>query len=208
MNYINYMYPELTSYIHTIKDNTPKLSEERKGKLIQIADFIRRKKESGVPGRLIFICTHNSRRSHFCQIWSVVAAEYVGLDQIETFSGGTEATAFNPRAVEAVERAGFNVENPGGENPRYNVYFDEEKEPLICFSKTFDDSYNPRKNFAAVMTCTDAEENCPVVSGAEKRFSIPYVDPKESDGTPWEKETYDKRCRQIATEMFYLMSRV
>jgi len=110
--------------------------------------------------------------------------------------------------VAAIERAGFKVENPGGDNPRYKVFFDENKAPLNCFSTTFDDTYNPDKNFAAVMTCTDADENCPFVPGAEKRFSIPYVDPKESDDTPREKETYDERCKQIAAEMYYLMSQV
>lgn len=202
------MYPDLTSYIHTIKDNASDISEERKHKLTQLADYIRTKKESGEPTKLTFICTHNSRRSHLCQIWSAVMADYLGLDHIETYSGGTEATAFNPRAVAAIQRVGFKVKDPGGENPRYNVFFDEDKEPLICFSKTYDDSYNPRNDFAAVMTCTDADENCPVIPGAEKRFSIPYVDPKESDDTPREKETYDERCRQIATEMYYLMYRI
>ncbi|SHF16473.1 arsenate reductase [Fodinibius roseus] len=202
------MYPNLKSYIRNSKVNAPGISQARKGKLAQLAGYIRAKKGSGDPARLTFICTHNSRRSHLCQIWSAVMAEYLGLDHIQTYSGGTEATAFNPRAVAAVERAGFKVEDPGGENPRYNVFFDENKEPLVCFSKRFDDSHNPRRNFAAVMTCTDADENCPVVPGAEKRFSIPYVDPKESDGTPGEMETYDKRCRQIAMEMFYLMSQV
>ncbi|WP_372639074.1 protein-tyrosine-phosphatase [Fodinibius sp.] len=202
------MHPDLTSYIQSLQNEASDITRERKSKLTKLADYIRTKKDSGQPARLTFICTHNSRRSHLCQIWSAVTADYLGLDQIETFSGGTEATAFNPRAVAAVERAGFNVENPGGKNPRYKVFFDEDKEPLICFSKTYDDSYNPRKNFAAVMTCTDADENCPVVPGAEIRFSIPYVDPKESDGTSREKQTYDQRCRQIAAEMYYLMSQV
>lgn len=202
------MYSDLTSYILSLENGVSDISGQRKGKLAQLADYIRIKKESGESASLTFICTHNSRRSHLCQIWSAVMAEYVGLDHIETYSGGTEATAFNPRAVAAIERAGFNVEDPGGKNPRYNIFFDEDKKPLICFSKTFDDSYNPREDFAAVMTCTDADENCPFVPGAEKRFSIPYLDPKESDGTPREKETYDKRCRQIAAEMYYLMSRV
>lgn len=202
------MYPNLKTYIQKITDKTSDISKERKSKLTQLAEYIRSRKESGESAKLTFICTHNSRRSHLCQIWSAVMAEYLGLDSIETYSGGTEATAFNPRAVAAIKRVGFKVEDPGGENPRYGVYFDDENEPLICFSKTFDDSYNPQRDFAAVMTCTDADENCPFVPGAEKRFSIPYVDPKEADGTSQEAETYDERCRQIATEMYYLMSQI
>lgn len=79
---------------------------------------------------------------------------------------------------------------------------------MICFSKTFDDPANPDKNFAAIMTCSDADENCPLVPGTSFRKAVTYRDPKESDGTDHEMETYDERCRQIATEMFYMMSRV
>lgn len=202
------MYQELTTYIKILEKDVSGISRERKQKLRQIAGYVKAKRETGDPAKLTFICTHNSRRSHLCQIWAATLAEYIGIAQIQSFSGGTEATAFNPRAVKAVERAGFIIENPGGDNPRYKVHFDNEKEPLICFSKTFDDSYNPQQDFVAIMTCSDADRNCPFVPGADKRFSIPYVDPKESDDTPQETKTYDERCRQIATEMFYLMSEV
>jgi protein-tyrosine-phosphatase len=198
------VYSAIEQYISRLEGSLKEIPAQRKNKLTAIADYVQSKESA----KLTFICTHNSRRSHFCQIWSAVMAKYFDIDNIENFSGGTEATAFNPRAVEAIKRAGFKVEDPGGENPRYKVFFVEDEEPLICFSKTFDDSYNPQKEFAAVMTCTDADKNCPFVPGAEKRFSMPYVDPKEADGTSQEAETYDARCRQIAAEMYYLMSKV
>jgi len=202
------MNTALQEYINSLEKDVGKISKERKKKLGKLSDFIRTKLKNGDTAKLIFICTHNSRRSHLCQIWAATLAEHFNLENIETYSGGTEATAFNPRAVSAIRRAGFKVENPGGKNPRYQVIFDMAEEPLICFSKTVEDSYNPQKNFIAVMTCSDADENCPVVPGAERRFAIPYVDPKESDGTPREKKTYDKRCRQIAAEMYYLMANI
>jgi arsenate reductase len=110
--------------------------------------------------------------------------------------------------VAAIERAGFKVEDPGGDNPRYEVSFSEQSQPMICFSKKFDDDINPDNNFAAIMTCSDADENCPFVPGTEFRKPITYVDPKEADGTEREAEVYDERCRQIATEMFYMMNLV
>lgn len=198
------MYPGIESYIKKVKSDLPEIPEERKQKLREIAGFI----QTEQPAKLTFICTHNSRRSHLCQIWAATLAHYFGLEQVACFSGGTEATAFNPRAVAAIRRAGFRVEDPGGENPRYMIYFDEESDPLVCFSKTFDDPDNPQENFAAVMTCSDADRNCPFVPGASLRVTIPYVDPKQADGTPEETETYDERCRQIAAEMYYLMSEV
>lgn len=201
------MYPKLTSYIQDVQEGMEFIPEARKQQLEEIALFIKAKKQPGEPANLIFICTHNSRRSHLSQIWAATAASHYGVEaHIRTFSGGTEATEFNPRAVAAVQRAGFKVEDPGGENPHYRVSFSEEGPAMECFSKKYDDPYNARENFAAVMTCTDADENCPFIPGAALRISVPYEDPKAADHTPEEAARYDERCRQIATEMFYLMS--
>jgi protein-tyrosine-phosphatase len=203
------MHQELVTYIQTLEDDLSEIGDKRKQKLNQLADFISSKIRNGNDAKLTFICTHNSRRSHFCLIWAAVLAHHFEQrPNIQTFSGGTEATAFNPRAVAAIRRAGFKVENPGGENPRYKVSYAENAAPLSCFSKTFDDEINPQDDFAAVITCSDADENCPVVPGTSLRIAIPYVDPKVSDGTPEEAQTYDERCRQIATEMYYMLSQL
>lgn len=202
------MYSKLKNTISEIMQDFESIPEERKQTLQDVANFISKELKENSSVKLNFICTHNSRRSHLSQIWTQTAASHFGVDGVETFSGGTEATAFNPRAVAAIERAGFEIHNPGGENPKYEVKFSEEAKPMVCFSKKFDDSFNPDKNFAAIMTCSDADENCPFVPGTSFRKPVTYQDPKESDGTDREKETYDERCRQIATEMFYMMSRV
>lgn len=202
------MYPKLKTYITELESGFDSIPSERKGRLREVADYIRSKKESGEIARLNFICTHNSRRSHLAQIWTAAAADYYGIQNIETYSGGTEATAFNPRAVAAIDRAGFKVNDPGGENPKYEISFSDDAKPMICFSKKFDDDFNPKTNFAAIMTCSDADENCPFVPGAEFRKAITYIDPKEADGTDREAGVYDERCRQIATEMFYMVSKI
>ncbi|MCP9292152.1 protein-tyrosine-phosphatase [Gracilimonas sediminicola] len=202
------MYHKLKEYIQKLEPGYDSIPDKRKENLKKLSDYIRKKTENDRVAKLNFICTHNSRRSHLAQIWTAAAAHYYGIDNIETYSGGTEAIAFNPRAVAAIERAGFEVENPGGDNPRYQVTFSDEAESLTCFSKKFDDDVNPDASFAAVMTCSDADENCPFVPGTEFRIAVTYRDPKESDGTDKEKETYDERCFQIAKEMFYMMSNV
>lgn len=201
-------HPELQLYVERILPEKDRISEERKQRLERIAEYIAEKGSRGEDVRLVFICTHNSRRSHFGQIWAAAAAAWYGIDGIYTYSGGTEATAFNPRAVAAAERAGFKINNPGGDNPRYEVSFAENGPALLCFSKVYDDPFNPQRGFAAVMTCSDADENCPFIPGAELRAPVTYEDPKAADDTPAETARYDERCRQIATEMFYLFSRV
>ena len=203
------MYKKLFSYIETAASENDSIPQERKDQLKRIALYIQSKKDSNKAANLTFICTHNSRRSHMGQIWAAAAAAYYGIEQgIDTYSGGTEATAFNPRAVAAIERAGFHVKNPGGDNPHYEVTYAENGKVLKCFSKKYDDPFNPNENFAAIMTCSEADASCPTVPGADLRVPITYVDPKESDGTEQETATYDTRCRQIATEMLYMMSQV
>jgi arsenate reductase (thioredoxin) len=203
------MYSELSTYIQQVASGMDAIPPERKKQLKKIALYVQTKKQSKEPANLTFICTHNSRRSHMSQIWAATAAAYYGIEAgIHTYSGGTEATAFNPRAVAAIQRAGFQVANPGGENPRYRVTFAEDGQAMECFSKKYDDPANAQENFAAVMTCSEADKNCPFIPGASLRIPIPYVDPKEADGTEQEAATYDERCRQIATEMFYTMAQV
>ena len=202
------MYTKLRNTIDQLIQHFDHIPQERKELLQEVAEYIGSELRQNDSVKLNFICTHNSRRSHLSQIWTQTAAAHYGIGGVQTFSGGTEATAFNPRAVAAVERAGFHVKNPGGDNPKYKVKYAEDSEPMTCFSKTFDDPSNPSQDFAAIMTCSDADENCPFVPGTSFRKAVTYRDPKESDGTDQEKETYDERCLQIGREMFYMMSLV
>ena len=86
--------------------------------------------------------------------------------------------------------------------------FSENEQPIIGFSKTLDDEFNPTSEFAAIMTCTQADEGCPFIAGAEKRIPITFEDPKAFDNTPQEAEKYNERSVQIATEMFYVFSQI
>lgn len=143
------------------------------------------------------------------QIWAQVAAHYYQLPRVQTFSGGTEATAFNPRAVAALQRAGLAIDRKTqGDNPCYQVRRDDHVLIEQAFSKKYDDPVNPQEDFAAIMTCSQADEACPFVPGAARRLSLPYGDPKEADDTPQEASRYDERSKQIATEMLYCFSQV
>jgi hypothetical protein len=200
--------PPLAKFVASLPAGFSAIPEDRKKMLDKLALFIKTRRDAGETARVLFICTHNSRRSHMGQLFATIAAAYYGVDRVEAFSGGTEATAFNPRAVSAMERAGFVVKNPGGNNPHYTVTFASNRPPVESFSKKYDDAVNPKDGFAAVMTCDQADKNCPIIAGAALRLPLHYVDPKASDGTPQEAATYDERARQIATEVFYAFSRV
>ena len=202
------MKPKLTQYIDQFLPAIDQLQPDRMAILDQLVAYCKGKLQSDQEVNLLFICTHNSRRSHFSQIWAQVAAHYYGFEEVKTYSGGTATTAFNERAVAALERAGMDIENPGGENPRYQVHYSDQASPMEAYSKTFDEAPNPKSNFCAVMTCSSADADCPVVFGADGRVALLYVDPKESDGTEAESATYDERCLQIATELFYVWRKV
>lgn len=183
------------------------ITPQRKKVLQPLIDYVQAKKDSNEPVHLNFICTHNSRRSQFSQIWAQTAADYHGI-AIHACSGGVEVTAFNERAVASIERAGFSVTKKGEGNPQYLVHHSASGEPIVAFSKVYDDPANAAAGFAAVMTCSHADENCPFIPGAEARLAIRYEDPKAFDGTPEEAARYDERSLQIGAEMFYVFSQI
>ncbi|KQS33849.1 protein-tyrosine-phosphatase [Dyadobacter sp. Leaf189] len=199
----------LTKYIETAKAGFSEIPADRITELDKIALFIQQRVAADQPVELTYICTHNSRRSHFGQIWAATAAAYYGIPNVKTYSGGTEISAFNERAVAACKRAGFEISKTAdGKNPIYDVRYAPDAAPLKAFSKKYNDAANPQKDFCAIMTCSQADEACPVVNGASKRVAIPYDDPKAFDGTAQETAKYDERCRQIATETLYVFSKI
>lgn len=203
--------PDLQSMLQSIQINPDIISNTRKQDLLSVAAYIRDAIGKRGEAHLNFICTHNSRRSHLSQIWAAVAAYHYGLEGIHTYSGGTETTAFHPNAVDALRRAGFQISIVGlmGEpNPHYALEYTPNQPPMVCYSKRFDQAVPPGKPFAAIMTCSDADQNCPFVPGAEFRQSLPYDDPKQADGTAMETQVYDERSRQIASEMMWMMQAV
>ncbi len=183
------------------------LDSERKKILQQLIDYINFKIEIDEPIALNFICTHNSRRSHLAQIWAQTAAAYYKIPNVKCYSGGTEATAVFPIIASTLADQGFEVTKEEKEiNPRYTFAYAEDQEAIIAFSKTFDDLVNPKENFAAVMTCSDADQNCPMILGSDIRIPITYLDPKAFDESPNQKEKYLEKSKEIAAEMFYVFN--
>jgi len=196
-------FPELAAAIDDLLAASHEIESARRTPLAALAEIVVERLAAGKPARLVFICTHNSRRSHIAQIWAQAAADYFGLAGVETYSGGTEATAFHPNAVTAMARAGFRLERTGaGGNPTYRVQW-RSHAGATAFSKMYDQPPNPAADFCAVMTCAEADQACPAVAGAAARIALPFTDPKAADGAPDQDAVYDARCRQIGGEMLY-----
>ena len=201
------LFPEIEKVINAL--NFESISDERKIVLQPLVDFIQEKVSNGQEIRLNLICTHNSRRSHLSQVWAQTAAAHYGIKNVFCYSGGTEATAMFPMAAKTLAKQGFQIKTIAeGNNPVYAIKYAENAHPIIGFSKTFDDDFNPQSEFAAILTCSSADQGCPFIAGAEKRIPITFEDPKAFDNTPQQAEKYEERSVQIATEMFYVFSQI
>jgi arsenate reductase (thioredoxin) len=201
------MFENLSKTIQSIAEIS--VLEKRKVVLKPLVDYIQNKVNVHEEIRLNFICTHNSRRSHLTQIWAQTMAFHFGIENVFCYSGGTESTALFSKVAETLANQGFQIEKVSQEqNPVYAIKFDVDQHPIIGFSKTYFDDFNPKSNFAAIMTCSNADEGCPMVFGAEARFPIKYDDPKAFDGTEVMNEKYAERSLQIASEMHYVFSKI
>lgn len=201
------MYSNLLKTVELI--STISISEERKEILKPLIDYIQSKVDLNQEIRLNFICTHNSRRSHLSHIWAQTMAYQFGISKVFCYSGGTEATAIFSKVAETLGNQGFKIQKLNQENnPVYAVKFSENQAPIICFSKKYNDEFNPKNNFGAIMTCNNADEGCPIVFGAEARFPIKYDDPKAFDGTELMNKKYAERSSEIASEMYFVFSQI
>lgn len=201
------LYPRLAATLQEVRESIDEPSPERKAILSRISEWL---KADLMNRRLIFVCTHNSRRSHLAQYWAAAAAEFCNVQGIETFSAGTEATAMHPHTVEALIECGFEIRIPDSvsSNPVYQVRLGGLLPVMPGFSKALGHESLPTENFCAVMVCDSAAEACPFVPGASARVPVLYKDPKESDGTPKRRITYLNRSKEIAREMLWIMEDV
>lgn len=201
------IYHKISSTIESLDFSA--ISEDRKVILQQLIDYVQLKKDANAVCNLNFICTHNSRRSHLSQVWAQTMAAHFNISEVFCYSGGTEATALFPSAAEALQASGFEVfKLADNNNPTYAIKFGKDNHPVIGFSKTYDDSFNPSGAFAAIMTCSSADEGCPFIPGTEKRIPLTFEDPKAFDGTPIQAEKYLERSLQIASELKYVFSNI
>lgn len=201
------LYPRLAATLQEVRESIQAPSPERAENLMRIVNWL---KADLMNRKLVFACTHNSRRSHFAQYWAAAAAEFCDVQGIVTFSAGTEATAMHPHTVEALIECGFEISIPDNvsSNPVYQVRLGGLLPVMPGFSKALGHESLPTENFCAVLVCDSAVEACPFVPGASARIPLLYNDPKESDGTPKRRITYLNRSKEIAREMLWMMEQV
>ena len=203
----NVLFSKIAETIETLDIKT--ISKKRILILNDLTEHIQLRITQNKKVSLVFICTHNSRRSHLSQVWAQTMANYFNIKNVFCYSGGTEATALFPMVAETLKKQGFEIfKLSDTNNSVYTIKYSENEHPVIGFSKKLDDDFNPKSEFVAIMTCDSANEACPFVPGAEKRIPITFEDPKAFDNTPQQVEKYIERSLQIATEMKYVFSKI
>ena len=201
------MNEQILRHIQTFSSEN--ISEERKIILQSLINYIQNKVATKQTIRLNFICTHNSRRSHLSQIWGQTMAFYFEIKNIFCYSGGTEATAMFPKVAQILSYQGFEIQKLSeNQNPVYAVKYAQNETPIVCFSKTYNNDFNPKSNFGAIMTCDNADEACPMVLGAESRFAIKYNDPKAFDNTDLQDQKYAERSLEIGQELWWVFNSI
>ncbi|MEM1135769.1 MAG: protein-tyrosine-phosphatase [Bacteroidota bacterium] len=197
----------LFNYIQERAKEFESIPKRRKQSLGLVSELILPAIMAGRNIRFVFVCSHNSRRSQFCQIWAQVAALYYSVDHLLFYSGGTEGSSIHKAVIQSLKKAGLLInKETKGKNPHY-IISAVQNQPLGTFySKRITAKENPKENFCAVITCPEAEKKLNLEAGTHLQVSMIYDDPRKVDGTKHEQKTYDKLCKKIATEMLYIIS--
>ncbi|MBX3356624.1 MAG: arsenate reductase ArsC [Phycisphaeraceae bacterium] len=102
--------------------------------------------------RVLFLCTGNSCRSQMAEGW----ARALWADSIEPFSAGTEPTALNRLAVQAMAEEGVDIS--------------QQRSKRI-------DELGGRLFDVVVTVCDSAHESCPVFPHATRVLHVGFDDP-------------------------------
>lgn len=143
---------------------------------------------------LLFVCTHNSRRSQLAEAWAhLIFSKEPG---IRVASSGTERTQCHPHTVEALEADRWAVRElqPG------SYHIERDGVSTTLYSKSLDE-FSVTSPTIAFMTCAEADEACPAILGAVARFPWRYEDPKRADGSPEALTTYIETSRAIRRDL-------
>ncbi len=211
------LLPKVRAYADLLTTSLDMIDEKHREGAAEFADWLAANYEPGKPLHVTVICTGNSRRSFLGATTGNIAAAYCGMPEVRFHSGGTAPSACNKRTVATLKEIGVGVEPTGKEGPRgepktanpcYRIAWgsagrlaDEPAMEVVEFSKNYADPANPQESFAALLVCGEADEACPTVRGAAVRISMPYLDPKLYDDSPFEAAKYAERRDDIGRMM-------
>ena len=123
--------------------------------------------------RVLFICTHNSARSHMAE--GFLGARYG--DRYEAFSAGTKPSQVNPLAISVMAEAGIDIS--GHRSKGVEKFLGQEFDYVVT-------------------VCDHANETCPFFPGGKNRLHRGFKDPSAQQGSIEERLIV---FRQVRDEM-------
>ena len=120
--------------------------------------------------KILFICTHNSARSHMAE--GFVNALY--SDRYLAFSAGTEPSTVSPYAVRVMQEIGIDISDHRSKS--VDQFIDQDLDYVVT-------------------VCDHAKEACPFFPGGRKALHKGFQDPASLVGTEEEKLSLFRRVR-------------
>jgi arsenate reductase len=120
--------------------------------------------------KVLFICTHNSARSHMAE--GLVNA-FAG-DRFEAHSAGTEPSQVNPLAIKVM--AEIDIDISGHHSKGVEQFLDQEFDYVVT-------------------VCDHAKETCPFFPGGKERIHRGFQDPTAWEGAGDERVAIFRRLR-------------
>lgn len=133
------------------------------------------------PLRVLFLCTHNSARSQLAE----AILRYMGGDQVEVFSAGSQPSALHPMARELLNEWGIDTSQ-------------HVAKPMSQFAgQSFD---------YVITVCDRIRDSCPTFPGDPERIHWSFPDPSsvEAEGERW--QAFLKLQRELCTRIRLLLS--
>ncbi|MFN9414242.1 MAG: hypothetical protein ACK57V_17950 [Pirellula sp.] len=208
------LHDSLRKHAELLTTSFDMIEQDHRPAIQSLAKWIANQSNKQESLHVIVTCTGNSRRSMMGASMGNLAAAYYGMEHVHFHSGGTSPTAFNRRTIASLKEIGFQIEptgqlaepgDPQTPNPKYRVVWGKDFETEE-FSKMYNDGSNPRSGFAAIMVCSEADQDCPIVKGASIRLAMPFIDPKLYDDGSLEGNKYRERRDDIGRTMMAIMA--
>ncbi len=209
------LFPELQRHAAQLTTTFDSIEASRYVSMDKLAEWIASRSPENERVAILTTCTGNSRRSILSAQMGNLAAAYYGFENVRFYSGGTAPSAFNPRTIATLKAVGFQIAPTGTEakrgepklaNPIFDITWGDGMTARE-FSKMYQDDSNPQSGFAAILVCSEADESCPQVAGADLRVSLTFLDPKVFDESRFETFKYAERRDDIGRTFLAVMAK-
>lgn len=188
---------KIDDYMTSLVDNF-NISGGRIDQIEKISSYVSKEVKTRGKSQIVFVCTHNARRSQMAQVQLSAALAHIGIEDVVCLSAGTEKTSVHPNTILSLQEVGFDLSET---SEGYELTSGDLS--VLLSSKTID-SLDLEEGSLAIPVCDAADKNCPIVPNVAKRMALTYQDPGYADNTDQASKAYQKALTKIGEEMMLL----